>query len=1038
MKPEATANRVLSTARARAKMYEFRVAPEDFIQLYRDPSILFDLAVGILGDVASVTANKFREAETIAAFDADLLPTSWAGIDLTVREGLRFASTFFDAYLNARLDQTISVEFSLLCASAYYLNGSIGNAAVIVKKMETPSPELAGGLGLLTYHLLQNDFSQIPGASPNLNTVLASMTGFTTFDSGVDLVSTATDRLRNDAYQNGPPRELLYVDLAAAICATKLRNASRSILPGASGLDADAWRPALAKAHFPFELWPAQQRIAAAGLLQGRSVVIQMPTSAGKTRATELIIRSAFLSQRASLAIIVAPYRSLCHDIRGDLVAAFAGEPIKLDEASDSFQFDIQLEEIMAVNTVLIVTPEKLLYMLRRAPEMVERIGLVIYDEGHQFDGLTRGPTYELLLTSLKLTLPEATQVILISAVIGNASAVADWLVGDAEAVIDGAGLLPTSKSIAFASWQGARGRLEYVSPTDPEETEFWVPRIIDDIELDLLGRERKVQRFPAKSDGGEVGLFLGLHVVANGSVAVFCGRKDSVTKICRRAVDIYNRGAGFPRPIDVSDVAEVGKISSLSERHLGVAASATTAAALGIFAHHADTPQGLRLCIEHAMKEGLAKFVVCTSTLAQGVNFPLKYLIVTSTRQGAERIMVRDFQNLMGRAGRAGMHTEGSVIFSTPSIFDQRNEFRQRWRWDEAKELVDASKSEPTRSSILALFSDYEQRQKGAPPLVQPMLPQWLDLAFADAERIEQVVNEALALQPNISAVEFRKFIEGRARAIQAIAAFLVANMTFLKEESQDRVAELAARTLAYHLADQETKQVLVAVFQMIAAAIAANADGDQRAVIRKSPLPPAIVAELQTWLNENVGALRGAIEADQLLPYVAAKIISWNSSSSIRSLSSTDFLPDALADWVAGRPYHHIHQRMTALDIRVSGDRATVEDAVALCEGAFAYDLAMITASLADLAEGTDEALFAGLSNLQKQIKYGLTNPSAIAFAEAGFADRVVANFLSVIWNGVRDRAGVRAACRHQATILALQAYPAYFAAVARELAA
>jgi len=111
MKPEATANRVLSTTRARAKMHEFRVAPEDFIQLYRDPSMLFDLAVGILGDVASVTANEFRGAEAVAAFDPDLVPTSWAGVDLTAMEGLRFASTFFDAYLNARLDETISVEF---------------------------------------------------------------------------------------------------------------------------------------------------------------------------------------------------------------------------------------------------------------------------------------------------------------------------------------------------------------------------------------------------------------------------------------------------------------------------------------------------------------------------------------------------------------------------------------------------------------------------------------------------------------------------------------------------------------------------------------------------------------------------------------------------------------------------------------------------------------------------------------------------------------------------------------------------------------
>lgn len=1037
MKPRATANRVLSTTRARAKMHEFRVAPEHFIELYRDPAMLFDLAVGILGDVAAVTADQFRGVEALEGLDWNVAPASWETEELSVSEGLRFASTFFDAYLNAKLDGTISIEFSLLCAAAYYLNGSVGNAAVIVKNIEAPPLGLADGIARLIYQILRNDFSPVDAGGDGVNTVLGSMTGFVTFASGVTAVSAACEALRDAAYQNGSPRELLYADLTAAICATKLRNASRTILPGASGLDVATWQPALAKVHFPFELWPAQQRIAAAGLLQGRSAVIQMPTSAGKTRATELIIRSAFLSQRASLAVIVAPYRSLCHDIRGDLVTAFAGEPIRLDEASDSFQFDIRLEEILAVNTVLIVTPEKLLYMLRRAPELVERIGLIIYDEGHQFDGLTRGPTYELLLTSLKLTLPEATQVILISAVIGNASAVAEWLVGDPDAVIDGAGLLPTSKSIAFASWQDARGRLEYVSPTDPEEGEFWVPRIIDDIELNLRGRERKVQRFPAKSDGSEVGLFLGLYVVNNGSVAIFCGRKDSVTKICRRAVDIFERGANFPRPIDVSDAAEVGKLRSLSEWHLGPEAAATKSASLGIFAHHADTPQGLRLSIEHAMKEGLAKFVVCTSTLAQGVNFPLKYLIVTSTRQGAERIMVRDFQNLMGRAGRAGMHTEGSVIFSTPSIFDQRTDFRQRWRWDEAKELLDSTKSEPTKSSILSLFADYEQRQKGAPPVVLPIQPQWLDLAFADQARIEAVVNEALALQANISATEFRKFVERRARAIQAIAAFLVANMTFLEEEGQDRVADLAAHTLAHHLAGDETRAALVAVFQMIAAAIAANTDGDQRAVIRKSPLPPATVAELQAWLSENADDLRAAINADQLLQVVGAKIISWNSSASIRSLSNTDFLPEALTDWVDGRPFHHIHQRMTGLDIRVSGDHATVEDAVALCEGAFAYDLAMITASLSDLAEAMDETLYVGFSKLQKQIKYGLNDPAAIAFIEAGFADRIVANFLSVVWNDVRDRDGVRAACRNAAMMPALSAYPSYFSTVAAEIA-
>ncbi|MDW9627172.1 DEAD/DEAH box helicase [Sinorhizobium meliloti] len=1037
MKPEATARRVLSTTRARAKMHEFRVAPEDFITLYRDPATLFNLAVGLLGDVGAAIADQFNALDAIEHYDPDVIPSSWNGFDLSVSDGLRFAATFFDAYLNAKLDETISVEFSLLCATAYYLNGSVGNAAVVVKNMESPPGDLAGGLGRLTYRILKNDFTQIDGSSPAVNAIVASLNGFMTFKSGVREVSTACDNLRKTAYWFGSPREFLYADLITAACATKLRNASRTMLPAASGLPSEAWRPALAKPHFPIELWPAQQKIAEGGLLAGRSAVIQMPTSAGKTRATELIIRSAFMSKRASLAVIVAPYRSLCHDIRSDLVAAFAGEPIKLDEASDSFQFDIQLEEILAANTVLIVTPEKLLYMLRRAPDLVERIGLVIYDEGHQFDGLTRGPTYELLLTSLKLTLPTATQVVLISAVIGNARDVAEWLVGDREAVIDGAGLLPTSKSVAFASWQDARGRLAYVSPTDPDDTEFYVPRLIDDVELKLRGREKKVQRFPTKSDGGEVGLFLGLHVVDNGSVAVFCGRKDSATKICRRAVDIFERGAEFLRPIDVSDAAEVGRIRYLAELHLGPQATATKAAAIGVFAHHADTPQGLRLSIEHAMKEGLAKFVVCTSTLAQGVNFPLKYLIVTSTRQGKDRMMVRDFQNLMGRAGRAGMHTEGSIIFSTPSVFDQKSEFRQRWRWDEAKELLDSRGSEPTNSSILALFDSYEQRQQGAPPVVQPVLAQWLDLAFADQARIEAVVNEAIALQPNISSAEFTKFIERRARAIQAIAAFLIANMTFLEEDGLDRVAELAAQTLAHHLAGPEIKDAVIAVFQMIAAAIAANTDGDQRAVIRKSPLPPAIVAELQVWLTANADALRAAIEADQLLDFAADRIIAWNSSPSIRSLSTTDFLRDALADWVSGRPFHDIHRRMISVDVRVSGDRATIEDAVALCESAFAYDLAMVAASLSDLAEGMDETLYAGFSKLQKQIKYGLTDLAAMAFIEAGFADRVVANSLSVLWNNVRDREGVRAACRHAALVPALSVFPSYFSTVAAELA-
>ncbi|MBB4214849.1 replicative superfamily II helicase [Rhizobium sp. BK212] len=110
--------------------------------------------------------------------------------------------------------------------------------------------------------------------------------------------------------------------------------------------------------------------------------------------------------------------------------------------------------------------------------------------------------------------------------------------------------------------------------------------------------------------------------------------------------------------PVEVSDQAEIGKIARLFEHQLGSATPATRAAAVGVLAHHANVQHGIGLSIEHAMKEGLARFVVCTSTLAQGVNFPIKYLIITGIYQGRDRMLVRDFHNLMGRAGRAGMRS--------------------------------------------------------------------------------------------------------------------------------------------------------------------------------------------------------------------------------------------------------------------------------------------------------------------------------------------------------------------------------------------
>ena len=83
MKPEANAQNILSTTRATAKMHEFRVAEEDFIEMPRDPAMLFALAVGILGDVASAIADEIQDSADVQGIDTAPSPPSWGERDPT-------------------------------------------------------------------------------------------------------------------------------------------------------------------------------------------------------------------------------------------------------------------------------------------------------------------------------------------------------------------------------------------------------------------------------------------------------------------------------------------------------------------------------------------------------------------------------------------------------------------------------------------------------------------------------------------------------------------------------------------------------------------------------------------------------------------------------------------------------------------------------------------------------------------------------------------------------------------------------------------
>ena len=82
-----------------------------------------------------------------------------------------------------------------------------------------------------------------------------------------------------------------------------------------------------------------------------------------------------------------------------------------------------------------------------------------------------------------------------------------------------------------------------------------------------------------------------------------------------------------------------------------------------GIAYHFGGIPEEIKLRIEKLYKQGLIKFLFCTSTLLEGVNLPAKNIFILSEKIGDGKMSDIDFWNLAGRAGRLRKDISGNIF---------------------------------------------------------------------------------------------------------------------------------------------------------------------------------------------------------------------------------------------------------------------------------------------------------------------------------------------------------------------------------------
>lgn len=636
----------------------------------------------------------------------------------------------------------------------------------------------------------------------------------------------------------------------------------------------------------------------------------------------------------------------------------------------------------------------------------------------------------------------------LISAVISNAEAVGEWLNGEPN-VVKGTTLIPTFRSVGFASWLDQLGRIEYVDSRDAEQTEFFVPRVIERFNLGKKGNEQKDRYFPEKADGQAIALYLGIKLATNGSIAIFCGKKSTAASICEKAVEIIERGIPLPLPQEFSDLKEVERLHYLHVENLGAEASASMSAEHGIFSHHGNTPHGIRLSVEHAMRENLVRFVVCTSTLAQGVNLPIRYLIVTSGYQGMERIKVRDFHNLIGRAGRAGMHTEGSILFADPIVYDKRHNRKDGWRWDIVKELLDPTKSEECASSLFHLIPLMIRNDRNKSKDKKNHTLKWDILSFAKAhingwdslnEIIGKIAEQHRGNGFTVDAV--RPQFEFFSMTLSSIEGFLLSNWDVAdKGLSEADIIELAEQTLAYFLADDEKREQIQELFKLLAKNISESiTDINRRKAFGKTLYGVNDAIEIEEWVQINADELVMVTNGNELIDLAWPLITEHVHNKTFNKFDKKDVLKNIATGWISGTPFHELFRIADKSKCRLGkGERprkVKIENIIDICEGGFAYDGALLVSALCEFVEmldreGTGE-LINRLQLFQKRLKYGLPTETTIALYELGISDRVISQDLSTSLNlaATQKKDLVKALKQDRDGALAvMEKYPGYF---------
>lgn len=429
----------------------------------------------------------------------------------------------------------------------------------------------------------------------------------------------------------------------AAIRAASNRDVRR-LLEGIGTPAASAFKPD------PFQL----EALAA---LEREDVLVTAPTGSGKTWIAREEIRR--LLAEGKRAWYTSPLKALTNSKYHEFSEAFGAGSVGILTGDRKENSDAPL----VVGTTEVYR-NQLFDAMREGRQL--RTDLVILDEAHYLADEERGHVWEeaIILT------PPRVRMLLLSATVGNAAEFAAWM-GEVRGVrcgvVERPGARPVPLRAAFLYPEGQlaplvddAGRfnhqiadfLQHANARRASPHSRWGER------RDPARPQRmNMPEMPPASLLAALGAYDLLPAIVFLPTRKRCDESATEASLGRRGGD---EGRRESRRALMREFAEAHP-EVKKHRHWDVTLRG------GVAAHHAGHLPAWKLLIEKLMSAGLLDAIFATATVAAGVDFPARTVVVTNvdarTGRGWRNLSASEFQQMTGRAGRRGRDRVGFVV---------------------------------------------------------------------------------------------------------------------------------------------------------------------------------------------------------------------------------------------------------------------------------------------------------------------------------------------------------------------------------------